>query len=151
LQPAGAIYWMMDEADVRRVLQFEPTMIGSDGLPHDLHPHPRLWGTFPRVLGHYCREIGLFSLEQAVRKMTGLSATRFGLKARGVVAEGAYADLCVFDADSVIDRASFAEPTQPAAGIEHVFVNGRPVWSEGKPTGERPGRALRRQAMQAES
>ena len=149
LQPAGAIYWMMDEADVRRVLQFEPTMIGSDGLPHDVHPHPRLWGTFPRVLGHYCRDVGLFSLEQAVRKMTGLSAARFGLVGRGAVAVGAHADLCVFDADSIIDRASFAEPTQPAAGIEYVFVNGRPVWSNGKPTGERPGRALRRQAMQA--
>ena len=147
LQPAGAIYWLMDEADVRRVLAFEPTMIGSDGLPHDVHPHPRLWGTFPRVLGHYCREIGLFSLEATVRKMTGLSAERFGLAGRGVVAAGAYADLCVFDADRVIDRASFAEPTLPAAGIEHVFVNGRPVWSEGKPTGERPGRALRRQEM----
>ena len=151
LQPAGAIYWMMDEADVRRVLAFEPTMIGSDGLPHDVHPHPRLWGTFPRVLGHYCRVVGLFSLEQAVRKMTGLSAARFGLTGRGLVAQGAYADLCVFDAASIIDRASFAEPTLPAAGIEQVFVNGRPVWSGGKPTGERPGRALRRQAIQAAS
>ena len=84
LQPAGAIYWMMDEADVRRVLAFEPTMIGSDGLPHDVHPHPRLWGTFPRVLGHYCRDVGLFSLEQAVRKMTGLSAARFGLTGRAL-------------------------------------------------------------------
>jgi N-acyl-D-amino-acid deacylase len=130
------------------VLQFEPTMIGSDGLAHDVHPHPRLWGTFPRVLGHYCREVGLFTLEQAVRKMTALSAARFGLTGRGLIAEGAYADLCVFDADRVIDRASFAEPTLPAAGIEHVFVNGRPVWSEGKPTRDRPGRALRRQAMQ---
>jgi len=147
LQPAGAIYWMMDEADVRRVLAFEPTMIGSDGLPHDVHPHPRLWGTFPRVLGHYCREIGLFSLEAAVRKMTGLSAARFGLTGRGLIAAGAHADLCVFDAEGVIDRASFAEPTLPAAGIEHVFVNGRPVWSEGKPTGERPGRALRRASL----
>ena len=147
LQPAGAIYWMMDEADVRRVLAFEPTMIGSDGLPHDVHPHPRLWGTFPRVLGHYCRVVGLFSLEQAVRKMTGLSAARFGLTGRGLVAQGAYADLCVFDAASIIDRASFAEPTLPAAGIEHVFVNGRPVCSDGKPTGQRPGGALRRQAM----
>ena len=83
--------------------------------------------------------------KQAVRKMTGLSAARFGLAGRGVLAAGAYADLCVFDPDSVIDRATFAEPTLPAAGIEHVFVNGRPVWSDGKPTGERPGRALRRQ------
>ncbi len=81
--------------------------------------------------------------------MTGLSAARFGLAGRGVVRPGAYADLCVFDAETVIDRATFAEPTLPAAGIAHVFVNGRPVWSEGKPTGERPGRALRRQQMQA--
>lgn len=151
LQPAGAIYWMMDEADVQRVLAFEHTMIGSDGLPHDVHPHPRLWGTFPRVLGHYCREVGLFGLEAAVHKMTGLPARRFGLSGRGVVAAGACADLCVFDAERIIDRATFAEPTLPAAGIEHVFVNGRPVWSEGGTTGERPGRALRRQQMQAEA
>jgi N-acyl-D-amino-acid deacylase len=151
LQPAGAIYWMMDEADVQRVLAFPPTMIGSDGLPHDVHPHPRLWGTFPRVLGHYCREIGLFDLETAVKKMTGLSARRFGLTGRGIVAEGAYADLAVFDPETVIDRANFAEPTLPAAGIEHVFVNGCPVWTEGRPTGERPGRALRRQQLQAEA
>jgi N-acyl-D-amino-acid deacylase len=150
LQPAGAIYWMMDEEDVRRVLAFPPTMIGSDGLPHDIHPHPRLWGTFPRVLGHYCREIGLFGLETAVHKMTGLSAARFGLTGRGIVAAGAYADLTVFDPDTVIDRATFAEPTLPAAGIEHVFVNGRPVWSGAKPTGERPGRVLRRQQLQGE-
>src|SRR3954453_6722238 len=151
LQPAGAIYWMMDEADVRRGLAFPPTMIGSAGLPPDVHPHPRLWGTFPRVLGHYCREVGLFDLETAVRKMTGLSAARFGLRGRGIVAEGAYADLAVFDPETVIDRASFAEPTLPAAGIAHVFVNGRPVWTEGKPSGERPGRALRRQQLQQEA
>src|SRR6266566_3075944 len=151
LQPAGAIYWMMDEADVRRVLAFEHTMIGSDGLPHDVHPHPRLWGTFPRVLGHYCREVGLFGLETAVRKMTGLPAARFGLSGRGVVAEGAYADLTVFDPETVIDRATFAEPTLPAAGIAHVFVSGRPVWTAGKVSGERAGRALRRQHMQAEA
>jgi N-acyl-D-amino-acid deacylase len=151
LQPAGAIYWMMDEADVQRVLAFPPTMIGSDGLPHDVHPHPRLWGTFPRVLGHYCRELGLFELETAVRKMTGLSAARFGLRGRGIVAEGAYADLAIFDPETVIDRASFGEPTLPATGILHVFVNGRPVWTKGRGTGERPGRALRRQQLQAEA
>src|SRR5579884_3797825 len=77
LQPAGAIYWMMDEADVERVLAFPHTMIGSDGLPHDAHPHPRLWGAFARVLGHYCREEKLFPLEEAVRRMTGLPAARF--------------------------------------------------------------------------
>jgi N-acyl-D-amino-acid deacylase len=150
LQPAGAVYWMMDEADVQRVLRFEHTMIGSDGLPHDTHPHPRLWGAFPRVLGHYCRELGLFSLEEAVRRMTGLSAARFGLSGRGILAAGAYADITVFDPETVADRATFEAPATPAAGIEHVFVNGRPVWSERKPTGERPGRALRRQQMQAE-
>lgn len=150
LQPAGAIYWMMDEADVQRVLAFAHSMVGSDGLPHDVHPHPRLWGTFPRVLGHYSRDLGLFDLETAVHKMTGLSAARFGLTGRGAVAPGAYADLCVFDPAKVIDRATFAEPTLPAAGIAHVFVNGRPVWSEGRPTGNRPGRALRRQQMQGE-
>ena len=142
---------MMDEADVQRVLRFAHTMIGSDGLPHDAHPHPRLWGAFPRVLGHYCRELGLFGLEEAVRRMTGLSAARFGLSGRGILAAGAYADITVFDPEAVIDRATFETPTMPAAGIEHVFVNGRPVWSEGKPTGERPGRALRRQQLQAEA
>ena len=150
LQPAGAIYWMMDEADVQRVLGFPHTMIGSDGLPHDFHPHPRLWGTFPRVLGHYCRDLGLFELEEAVRRMTGLPAARFGLSGRGQVAAGAYADITVFDPATVIDRATFEQPITPAAGIEHVFVNGRPVWAEGKPTGDRPGRALRRQQMQAQ-
>ncbi len=151
LQPAGAIYWMMDEADVQRVLRLPHTMIGSDGLPHDFHPHPRLWGTFPRVLGHYCRELGLFGLEEAVRKMTGLPAARFGLAGRGRIAAGGYADIAVFDPATVVDRATFEEPTIPAAGIAHVFVNGRPVWAEGKPTGEHPGRALRRQQLRAEA
>src|SRR5690606_12991907 len=77
LLPAGAIYFRMDDGDVQRILQFEDTMIGSDGLPHDEQPHPRLWGTFPRVLGHYGRGLGLFSLEKAVHKMTGLTASRF--------------------------------------------------------------------------
>jgi N-acyl-D-amino-acid deacylase len=151
LLPAGAIYWMMDESDVQRVLSFAHTMIGSDGLPHDFHPHPRLWGTFPRVLGHYSRDLGLFGLEEAVRRMTGLPAARFGLSRRGAVAAGAYADITVFDPATIIDRATFEQPTTPAAGVEHVFVNGRPVWSEGGATGERPGRALRRQQMRSEA
>ena len=74
-QPAGAIYYQMDEEDLRRVLAFEDAMIGSDGLPHDAFPHPRLWGTFPRVLGHYSRHVGLFSLEQAIRRMTAVPAS----------------------------------------------------------------------------
>ena len=144
LQPAGAIYFMMDEADVQRVLKAERAMIGSDGLPHDVFPHPRLWGTFPRVLGHYARDVGLFPLHEAVHKMTGLTAATFGLRDRGVLRVGAFADLVLFDPATVIDRATFEAPTRPAAGIELVLVNGRPVWRDGAPTGERPGRALRR-------
>lgn len=151
LQPAGAIYFMMSEEDVRRVLAFEHTMIGSDGLPHDVHPHPRLWGTFARVLGHYCREEKLFPLEEAVRRMTGLPAQRFGLAGRGRLAPGAYADVAVFDPAVIIDRATFAAPTTPAAGIHLVLVNGAAVWRDGAATGARPGRALRRQHMQREA
>jgi N-acyl-D-amino-acid deacylase len=150
LQPAGAIYWMMDETDVERVLQFPHTMIGSDGLPHDRHPHPRLWGAFPRVLGRYSRERGLFGLEEAVRRMTGLPAARFGLSRRGVLAAGNHADVTVFDPLTIADRATFEEPTLPAAGIVAVFVNGRPVWQDGRSTGERPGQVLRRQQLQTE-
>ncbi|WP_421723143.1 N-acyl-D-amino-acid deacylase family protein [Bauldia sp.] len=144
LSPAGGIYFQMDEADVRRILAYPPTMIGSDGLPHDSHPHPRLWGTFPRVLGKFCREEGLFSLEDAVYKMTGLSASRFGLTDRGVVREGAYADLVLFDADEIIDRATFEEPTRPAHGIDRVFVNGKIGWQAGAHTGARSGRFVSR-------
>ncbi|MFQ5938220.1 MAG: amidohydrolase family protein, partial [Acidiferrobacterales bacterium] len=93
LLPAGAIYYQMHEDDLRRVLSFSDAMIGSDGLPHDVFPHPRLWGTFPRVLGHYSRELGLFPLEEAVRRMTGVTASVFGLRDRGVIREGAFADL----------------------------------------------------------
>jgi N-acyl-D-amino-acid deacylase len=142
LQPAGAIYFMMDEADVQRILAYPHTMIGSDGLPHDSRPHPRLWGTFPRVLGHYAREVGLFSLETAVHKMTGLTAERFGLEGRGVLREGAFADITLFDPERVIDAASFDDPVRPAPGIHTVIVNGAPVWADGAPTGARPGRVL---------
>lgn len=144
LQPAGAIYFMMSEEDVRRVLAFPHTMIGSDGLPHDASPHPRLWGTFPRVLGHYAREVGLFPLEEAVRRMTALPAERFGLQGRGRVEPGACADLAVFDPRTVIDRATWDRPTEPAAGIRLVVVNGQAVWRDGAPTGERPGRFIPR-------
>ncbi len=144
LQPAGAIYFAMHEDDVRRVLAWPESMIGSDGLPHDSHPHPRLWGTFPRVLGHYSRELKLFALEEAVRKMTSLPARRFGLAGRGVLREGAFADIAVFDAGAVLDKADFAAPTRPSAGIAHVYVNGDCVWRDGAPTGRRPGRALAR-------
>ncbi len=144
LLPAGAIYFSMDEADVQRILAFPPTMVGSDGLPHDAFPHPRLWATFPRVLGHYSRELKLFTLEQAVHKMTGLTAQTYGLEGRGVLKPGAHADIAVFDAAAVDEGATFERPIAAAKGIDTVIVNGTPVWREGKPTGARPGRVLRR-------
>jgi N-acyl-D-amino-acid deacylase len=146
LQPGGAIYFQMREDDVRRILQFEATMIGSDGLPHDQHPHPRLWGTFPRVLGHYSRDEKLFPLEEAVHRMTGLSARQFRLEGRGEVREGYVADLVVFDPLRVIDRATFDEPKRVAEGIDLVLVAGAIGWRDGEATGARNGRFLRRAA-----
>ena len=143
LLPAGAVYFQLDETDVRTIIAHPRTMIGSDGLPHDFHPHPRLWGTFPRVLGHYARDVGLFSLEEAVFRMTGLPAREFGIQQRGLLAEGNFADLVIFDPETVIDTATFEEPRQPAAGIEHVLVNGVSVWRDGKATGALPGAVLR--------
>ncbi len=144
LRPAGGIYFMMDEADVRRIIAYGHSMIGSDGLPHDKHPHPRLWGTFPRVLGHYARDLGLLTLEDAVRRMTGLTAAQFGLADRGQVRPGAYADLVMFDPATIGDRATFEDPIRPAAGIDIVMVNGTIIRENGAATGARPGRALRR-------
>jgi N-acyl-D-amino-acid deacylase len=143
LNPAGAIYFSMDEADVQRILQYDETMVGSDGLPHDVKPHPRLWGTFPRVLGHYCRDLRLFPLETAIYKMTGLTARNFGLRERGLLRPGYWADITLFDAGEIGDAASFDAPTQAARGIDSVIVNGVPVWREGRSTGARPGRVLR--------
>jgi N-acyl-D-amino-acid deacylase len=144
LAPAGAIYFSMDEGDVQRILAFEPTLVGSDGLPHDAAPHPRLWASFPRVLGHYSRDLGLFPLETAVHKMTGLTARTYGLADRGVVKEGAYADLAIFDPVTVGEAATFARPIAPAHGIDTVIVNGAIVWRDGAPSGARPGRVVAR-------
>lgn len=144
LQPAGAIYFSMDEADVERILAYPETMIGSDGLPHDAFPHPRLWGAFPRVLGHYARERRLFPLEVAIHKMTGLAADRFGLRNRGRLRCGFHADVVVFDPQTVEDAATFAQPMQPARGIAAVYVNGALAWRNQQPTGARAGRVIRR-------
>jgi N-acyl-D-amino-acid deacylase len=142
LDPAGAIYFQMDEDDVRRVLRFPLTMIGSDGLPHDTHPHPRLWGTFPRVIGHYARDLGLFPIETAIHKMTGLPARVFKLDGRGRIAAGAFADLVVFDPETIIDRATYDDPKQFSAGVDRVFVNGEPSWEAGSTTVNRAGRLI---------
>jgi len=144
LLPAGAIYFTMDEADVQRILAFEHTMIGSDGLPHDSFPHPRLWGTFARVLGHYSRRLHLFPLETAVHKMTGLPAKTFGLEDRGVLKPGMAADITIFDAEEVDEAATFTRPIQAAKGIDSVIVNGVVVWHDGQSTGARPGQVLTR-------
>ena len=129
LMPGGAIYFGMATEDVERVLRHPLTMIGSDGLPHDALPHPRLWGTFPRVLGYYSRDKNLMPLELAVHKMTGLPAARFGLKQRGTVAVGQAADLVLFDPLTIRDNATYEQPTLPPAGIEAVLVNGQlSVW-----------------------
>lgn len=149
LQPASAIYFMMDEADVQRILAFDRTMIGSDGIPLGERPHPRLWGTFPRVLGHYARGQGLFSLETAVWKMSGLTAENFGLADRGRITEGAAADLTVFDPDTVIDTATYEDPQRAASGIETVVVGGVPVWAAGAATGARPGQVVTRRQVRS--
>ena len=146
LQPAGAIYHGMSEEDVRAILQHPVTMIGSDGLPNDPRPHPRLWGTFPRVLGHYCRQLKLFSLAEAVHKMTGLSAKRFGFSGRGLIREGFYADLVLFDPDTIQDTATFEDPISPAEGILSVWVNGELSYCNKAATGTRAGKFLPRAA-----
>lgn len=144
LQPAGAVYYGMDENDVQRIMKHPLSMIGSDGLPEDPFPHPRLWGAFPRVLGHFSRDLGLFPLHTAVHKMTGLTATRFGLHQRGLVREGYWADLVLFNPETVRDVADFKEPKRAAEGIDAVWVNGHLSYAEGKPQGERQGRFLPR-------
>jgi N-acyl-D-amino-acid deacylase len=145
LLPAGAIYFQMQEDDVQRIMAHRLSMIGSDGLPHDSFPHPRLWGTFPRVLGHYARDLGLFSLETAVHKMTGRTAAVFGMADRGVIRAGAYADLVLFDPATVRDAADFKNPTQPSEGILETWINGQSAYVHGKgATAARAGRLVTR-------
>jgi N-acyl-D-aspartate/D-glutamate deacylase len=144
LQPAGAIYHSISEEDMRAILQHSGTMVGSDGLPNDPLPHPRLWGTFPRVLGRYCRELNLFPLEEAVRKMTSLPAQRFGLKERGWIREGYYADLVLFDPATVRDIATYEDPIRTSIGIGAVWVNGSLSNRDQTPQPNRAGRFLAR-------
>lgn len=142
---ATVVIHSMCEEDVRTVMKHPTTMIGSDGLPMlQGKPHPRLYGTFARVLGHYVREEGVLSLEEGIHRMTGMSARRFGLAERGELRAGAFADLVLFDPARVADVATYADPHHPPAGIARVFVNGAEVVRDGAHTGARPGRTLRK-------
>ncbi len=141
------ILHMMSEEDVQLVLRHPSTMIGSDGIPTlEGRPHPRLYNSFARVLGHYARDLGLFDLSTAIYRMCGFPARKFGLHDRGVVKEGAFADLVLFDAATVIDKGTFEDPNQYPAGIRQVFVNGRVAVREGEVQSARHGRVLRRAA-----
>jgi N-acyl-D-amino-acid deacylase len=133
----------LTEEDLQTLMHQPWVMTCTDGLMGG-EPHPRTYGTFPRKLGHYVREEGLESLEEGVRKMTGLSAARLGLADRGVLRPGAFADLVVFDPETIIDRATYEQPKTFPEGISHVFVNGVPAVWNGIETGRMAGRALRR-------
>jgi N-acyl-D-aspartate/D-glutamate deacylase len=142
---ATVILHSMDENDVQTVMRHPSTMIGSDGIPTlEGRPHPRLYGTFARVLGHYARDLGLFSLEEAVHRMTGLPAAKFGLTDRGEIRANGYADLVLFDPARVIDVGTFEDPNHYPDGIVHVFVNGHHTVADGAHRGVRGGQALRR-------
>jgi N-acyl-D-amino-acid deacylase len=140
----SVIMFSMDEGDVRRVIADDHCMIGSDGLPSGGKPHPRLYGTMARVLEKYVREDGVLSLEEAVRKMTSLPARKHLLKDRGVLQAGAFADIVVFDPQTIADIATYTEPRQYPVGIKHVVVNGAVAVEQGRQTGARAGRMLRR-------
>ncbi|GGM70606.1 N-acyl-D-amino-acid deacylase [Longimycelium tulufanense] len=131
------------EGNVRAIMRHPAHTVGSDGLLVGERPHPRAWGTFPRYLGRYVRELGVLGLEECVAHMTGRAARRLRLLDRGLVREGYVADLVLFDPDTILDTATFDQPRQPAVGIEHVLVNGVPVLWNGNPTGALPGRSVR--------
>jgi N-acyl-D-amino-acid deacylase len=145
---ANGIYHAMDEADVEAIMSHPYTMIGSDGrlvALGDGHPHPRWYGTFPRVLGLYSREKGILELEEAIRKMTSMPAKRIGLPKRGQIEMGWFADLVVFDPETIIDRATFQEPHQYPVGIEWVLVNGQIALENGIYRDVRSGKVLRKE------
>ena len=138
-----AVMFIMDEGDVRRVLQHPTCMVGSDGIPSPTgKPHPRLYGTFPRMLGHYVREEGLLSLEEAVRRMTSLPAATFHLADRGEVQPGAWADLVIFDPERIADVATYEDPRRYPTGIPYVLVNGNLVVDKGTPSSPAAGQVL---------
>jgi N-acyl-D-aspartate/D-glutamate deacylase len=142
------INFIMDEAEVQGVLGHRLSMIGSDGTAvspeiYEGKPHPRYYGCFPRVLGHYCRELKLFDLETAVHKMTGMQAEQLALPSRGLLRESFAADVVLLDFEKVIDRATFDDPHQYPDGISTVIVNGQIVVHGGEHRGAKPGQVLR--------
>ncbi len=138
------IHFIIDEEDIETNLRHPRVMIGSDGIPElSGRPHPRLFGTMTRVLGVYVRERGVLSLEEAIRRMTGLPCQRFGLLDRGVIREGAFADLVLFDPAEVRDEATYEDPKRESTGIKMVVVNGRVAYEDGRHTGAGAGRMLR--------
>jgi dihydroorotase/N-acyl-D-amino-acid deacylase len=141
---ASMILFIMSEDDLQRVLSNEHTMIGSDGLPPGLggKPHPRLFGTFPRVLSRYVREIPVLSLAEAVRKMTSLPAEKFGIPARGLVTPGMVADIVAFEADTIHDVGDYRDPVHPPEGIRWVMQAGQVVAENGQFLGRRAGTRL---------
>ena len=145
---ASVVMFMMDEADVRTVMASPLSSIISDSWVTAPRaggkPHPRTYGTFPRVLGKYVREEKLLTLEEAVRKMTSLPAAKVGLNDRGIIKEGFWADIVVFDADTIKDKATYTDPHQYPEGIMYVLVNGEAVVDQGKLTEAKPGRALKK-------
>jgi len=147
----SVVRFLMCEQDMRTVLKHQVSMIGSDSSAHAPYgvlakgkPHPRSYGTFPRVLGKYVREERVLTLENAIRKMTSLPAQKLRLRDRGLIREGMWADITIFDPKKVVDMATYSEPHQYPIGIEYVLVNGKVVVDHGEHTGELPGRALRR-------
>ena len=143
----SCIFHCMSEDDVQDIMVHPAGLVASDShivTPDETHPHPRNFGTFPRVLGYYVRELGLLSLPEAVRKMTGAVARRLGMERRGTVEEGNWADLVVFDPETVGDRATWTEPKLTAVGIHHVFVNGKMAMANGESTGGMAGGFLKR-------
>jgi N-acyl-D-aspartate/D-glutamate deacylase len=140
----SVIMFIMEEDDVRRVVGDPYSMIGSDGLPSEGKPHPRLYGTMARTIQQYVREQPLLSLEEAVRKMTSLPARTHLIADRGELRPGAFADVVIFDPETIADVATYTEPRQYPAGIDYVIVNGAVAVDEGRQTDARAGRMLRR-------
>jgi N-acyl-D-amino-acid deacylase len=145
----GTVYFMMDEQNVEKQIRQSWVSFGSDaasmapeGVFLKSSTHPRAYGNFARLLGKYVREEKVISLAEAVRRLSGLPATNLGLDHRGFMKQGMFADVVVFDPQTIADRATFEQPHQYSVGVKHVFVNGVQVLKDGEHTGSKPGRAL---------